>query len=109
MEEIKPAVEFFLVNENLSVIQNSFLYGVFSKEHDKEYLKYVKEHAAEVKKDSRVPRSLKIKMNMCNMSHHLFKWVTLSRRKKFLSTHVAFNSGVNWKETFRKQGVSEKG
>ena len=105
-DEIRPAVEFFLVNENLSVIQNSFLYGNFSKEHDGEYLKYVKEHAPLVKKDPRVPKSLKIKMDMCNISPGLFKRVTLSRRKKFLESHKAFRSGVDWNATFKSQGVN---
>lgn len=105
-DEIRPAVEFFLVNENLSVIQNSFLYGNFSKEHDGEFLKYVKEHAPLVKKDPRVPKSLKIKMDMCNISPGLFKRVTLSRRKKFLESHKAFRSGVDWNATFKSQGVN---
>ncbi len=104
-DDIGPAVEFFLVNENLSVIQNSFLYGNFSKEHDREYLNYVKEHAPLVKKDPRVPRSLKIKMDMCNLSPALFKFVTMSRRKKFLEVHRAFRSGNDWSETFKSQGV----
>ena len=104
-DDIGPAVEFFLVNENLSVIQNSFLYGNFSKEHDREYLNYVKEHAPLVKKDPRVPRSLKIKMDMCNISPALFKFVTMSRRKKFLEGHRAFRSGNDWSETFKSQGV----
>lgn len=106
-DDIRPAVEFFLVNENLSVIQNSFLYGNFSKDHDREYLKYVKEHTPLVKKDERVPKSLKIKMDMCNLSPALFKWVTLSRRKKFLEGHRAFRSGVDWESTFRSQGVNK--
>lgn len=104
-DDIGPAVEFFLVNENLSVIQNSFLYGNFSKKHDREYLNYVKEHAPLVKKDPRVPRSLKIKMDMCNISPALFKFVTMSRRKKFLEGHRAFRSGNDWSETFKSQGV----
>ncbi len=104
-DDIRPAVDFFLVNENLSVIQNSFLYGSFSKEHDGEYLDYVKSHAPAVRKDPRVPGSLKIKMAMCNMSPALFKRVTLARRKKFLEGHVAFKSGIDWNETFKEQGV----
>ncbi len=105
-EDIRPAVDFFLVNENLSVIQNSFLYGTFSKEHDRECLEYVKSHAPAVKKDPRVPKSLKIKMMMCNLSPYLFKRVTLARRKKFLEGHVAFRSGVDWEDTFKKQGIN---
>ena len=104
-DDIRPAVEFFLVNENLSVIQNSFLYGSFSKEHDREYLKYVKDHVPIVKKDPRVSRSLKIKMEMCRISPMLFKKVTLSRRKKFVESHRAFRSGVDWEATFKSQGV----
>ena len=104
-DDLEPAVDFFLVNENLSVIQNSFLYGNFSKEHDREYLDYVKGHAPSVKKDPRVPRSLKIKMDICNISPALFKFVTMSRRKKFLEGHRAFRSGNDWSETFKSQGV----
>ena len=105
-DEIRPAVDFFLVNENLSVIQNSFLYDNFSKEHDREYLAYVKEHAPAVKKDPRVPRSLKIKMDMCNISPYLFKWVTLSRRRRFLEGHKAFRSGNDWEKTFKEQKIN---
>lgn len=104
-EDIRAAVGFFLVNENLSVIQNSFLYGNFSKEHDREYLDYVREHAGAVKKDPRVPGSLKIKMDMCNISPALFKRVTLSRRKKFVALHKAFKSGNDWESTFKEQGI----
>lgn len=104
-DDLGPAVDFFLVNENLSVIQNSFLYNNFSKEHDREYLDYVKKHAGDVKKDPRVPKSLKIKMDMCNISPAVFKLVTMSRRKKFLKGHIAFRSGNDWNETFKKQGV----
>ena len=104
-DDMEPAIEFFLVNENLSVIQNSFLYGNFSKEHDREYLEYVKKHAPIVRKDPRVPKSLKIKMDLCNISPWLFKKVNLSRRKKFVENHTAFRSGNDWSTTFKKQGV----
>lgn len=104
-DKIKPAVGFFLVNENLSVIQNSMLYGNFSREHDREYLEYVRAHTREVKKDPRVPGSLKIKMYLCSLSPGLFKWITLSRRKKFVEGHKAFKSGTDWSETFKEQGV----
>ncbi len=104
-DDIGPAVEFFLVNENLSVIQNSFLYGNFSKEHDREYLDYVRKHAREVRKDPRVPKSLKIKMDMCNISPMLFEKVTLSRRNRFIAGHRAFRSGNDWESTFKEQGI----
>ena len=106
-DDIKPAVDFFLVNENLSVIQNSFLYGNFSREHDREYLEYVRAHAHEVRKDPRVPRSLKIKMDICRISPLLFRWITISRRNKFLEGHKAFRSGNDWSETFKEQGIEE--
>ena len=106
--DLKPAVEFFLVNENLSVIQNSFLYNVYSREHDKEYLEYVRRHSVIVCKDKRVPRSLKIKMYMCIISPKLFRRVTLSRREKFVNTHIAFSSGTDWSATFKKQGVNSR-
>ena len=104
-DDIRPAVGFFLVNENLSVIQNSFLYGNFSKEHDREYLDYVRKHAREVRKDPRVPKSLKIKMDMCNISPMLFEKVTLSRRNRFIAGHRAFRSGNDWESTFKEQGI----
>ncbi len=107
--EIKPAVDFFLVNENLSVIQNSFLYGVFSKSHDKEYLSYVRKNASRVYGNSRVPESLKVKIMMCSISPKLFKYVTLTRRSKFLKNHVAFNAGNDWNATFAVQGVKNEG
>lgn len=104
-DDIRPAVAFFLVNENLSVIQNSFLYGNYSAEHDRQYLDHVRMHSPEVKKDIRVPGSLKLKMDMCNISPLLFKWVTLYRRKKFVKGHRAFRSGNDWENTFREQGI----
>lgn len=105
-EGMEAAIAFFLVNENLSVIQNSFLYGTFSKRHDAESLAYVKAHARAVKRDPRVPRNLKIKIMLCNFSPYLFRLVTLARRKKFLRGHRAFHSGNDWNREFKAQGVS---
>ena len=106
-EGIEPAVDFFLVNENLSVIQNSFLYNVYSRKHDAEYLKYVKANASKVLNNTRVPGALKIKMCMCIVAPGLFKWVTLSRRKKFVAAHVEYSLGNDWKATFKNQGISK--
>ncbi len=102
---LKDAVSFFLVHENMSVIQNSVLFGVFSKEHDREYLSYVRTHAKEVSKDPRVQRSLKLKMLLCNSSPWLFAKVTASRRKRFLKNHISYRTGTDWTQTFKKQGL----
>ncbi len=102
---LQKAIAFFLINENLSVIQNSVLFHVFSKEHDRKYLEYVKRHAGAVKKDTRVSRSLKIKMDLCNFSPWLFARVTCYRRNKFLKTHISYRSGNDWTETYKKQGL----
>lgn len=103
--ELEEAIAFFLVNENMSVIQNSMLFGSFSKSHDREYLAYVKAHEAQVKKNPRVPRRLKIKMDLCTKFPGLFYKVTCYRRKKFLKKHVSCHSGTNWTDTFKKQGI----
>ena len=89
----------------MSLCSSRSLYDNFSRQHDRDYLAYVREHTPVVKKDARVPRSLKIKMDMCNLSPNLFKWVTLSRRKKFLEGHKAFRSGNDWESTFKQQGI----
>lgn len=103
--ELQDAIAFFLVNENMSVIQNSMLFSSFSKSHDKEYLAYVRAHEAQVKKNPRVPRRLKIKMDLCTKLPWLFYKVTCYRRKRFLKKHVSGHLGTNWKDTFEKQGM----
>ncbi len=99
------AVEFFLVTENLSVIQNSFLYHNFSRKHDREYLSYVRKHTPAVLKNPRVSRNHKIKMILCNLSPQLFRMFTMYRRNRFVASHIAFSSGTDWKKTFEGQKV----
>ncbi|HOO26999.1 MAG TPA: glycosyltransferase [Lachnospiraceae bacterium] len=106
---LQDAVDFFLVYENMSVIQNSILYGAFSKEHDQEYLSYVATHAKKVKKDPRVPGSIKMKMTLCNISGTLFSIVTRYRRNKFLKNHRLYRTGIDWTATFHEQGMLRSG
>ncbi|MFT3982486.1 MAG: glycosyltransferase family 2 protein [Lachnospiraceae bacterium] len=102
---LKAAVSFFLAHENMSVIQNSVLFGVFSKEHDRESLSYVRTHAKTVIKNPRVPGSLKVKMLLCSGSPWLFAKVTAFRRKRFLESHISYRTGTDWTRTFKKQGL----
>lgn len=103
--QIKPASDFFMVNETMSVIQSSMLYGIFSKSHDKENLGYVRKHAGAVLKNGRVRRSLKIKTLMCAYAPNLFKKVTLKRRKQFLLGHKEYSTGTDWKKCFDEQKI----
>ena len=103
--KLKEAIAFFLVNENMSVIQNSMLFGNFSRSHDGEYLAYVRAHKADVKKNPRVPKRLKVKMDLCTAFPWLFYKITCYRRKRFLKKHVASRLGANWTDTFKEQGL----
>ena len=99
------AIEFFLVYENMSVIQNSILFGTYSKEHDREYLDYVRQHAKNTFANHRVSKSIKLKMLLCNYCQPVFHYLTTSRRKKFLKNHISFTLGADWESVFSKQGV----
>lgn len=102
---LEDAITFFLVQENMSVIQNSVLFGVFSKKHDQEYLSYVRTNSKKVRKNPRVRRGLKLKMLLCNGSPWLFAKVTEFRRKRFLKNHISYRTGTDWSQTFKKQGL----
>lgn len=93
---LQEAVTYFMVYENISVIQNNMLYGIDTKEGDRPYYTYVKRHAARVLKNKRVERGVKMKVLLCMFAPGLLKKLTLSRRKKFLDTHKHFHTGTHW-------------
>lgn len=103
--DLKDAADFFLVYETMSVIQSSMLYGIFSKSHDFENLKFVRKNAALVLKNNKVARNIKIKTLMCAYTPGIFKKVTLKRRAQFLSTHKEYSTGTDWNKTFDEQKI----
>ena len=102
---LQKACDYFLAYEAMSVIQNSMLYGTFSKEHDKEYLDCVRELAGSVYANSEVGRGVKVKTYLCVHAPQLLKRLTLERRKKFLEGHKPYTSGTDWNNIFERQGI----
>ena len=103
--ELLEACEYFMAYEAMSVIQNSMLYDTFSKEHDKEYLDYVRSLSHSVYNNKRAGRGVKVKTFLCLHFPALLKWLTVKRRKKFLAGHRLFSSGNDWNGIFREQGI----
>ena len=99
------ACEYFMAYEAMSVIQNSMLTGTFSREHDKEYLDYVRSLSHSVYNNKRVGRGVKAKTFLCLHFPSVLKWLTVRRRKKFLEGHRLFSSGNDWNGIFREQGI----
>lgn len=100
---LKQDVETFLLKENLSMIQSSFLYGVYSPEHDKKYFDYVKKHMFKGMKG--LSKGQIAKTFLCILFPRKFGEVTLKRRKAFLESHVHFSNGNDWESLFRAQGI----
>ena len=105
-KDLNDAIEYFLMVENMSVVQSAYLYNIFSNKNNKDELTYIRKHLSYVWKLGRTSRGMKFKMILCGYFPHFFRYVTISRRNKFLKTHVEFGSGNNWAETFRKQSVT---
>lgn len=103
--DLKTAAEYFLIVENMSVIQSAFLYSIFSKKNNKEQLKYVRKNWLSVYKNNRTSKSMLLKMILCGYFPTLFKKITIKRRMEFLDNHHEFGSGNNWNETFKRQNV----
>jgi len=103
--ELKDAINFFLVNENMSVLQNSMIFGSYSRSHDKEYLDYIIKNEKAIRNDSHFSRGLKAKILMCKYCPWLLNKLTCDRRKRFLESHISFSTGANWEKTFKKQGM----
>lgn len=103
--DLKDDVELFLVIEHMSLIQSSFLYGVYSKKHDRETLKYIRNHMFNAMKCDRASRNLKIKMILSAYMTEYFGKITVKRRNEFLSSHIHFRSGNDWEKLFKEQGL----
>ena len=98
-------VELFLIKEYVSMVQTSFLYECFSKEHDKEYLDYIKKHVFKALKSKHVYKGIIIKALWCAYFPKSFGKYTLKRRQEFLDTHEHFSSGTDWSKIFEEQGI----
>jgi len=103
--DLKDEVELFLVIEHMSLIQNSFLYGVYSKEHDRATIDYIRKHMSAAMKCDRASKSLKVKMILSAYVTGYFGKITVKRRNEFLSTHKHFRSGNDWEKLFKEQGL----
>lgn len=103
--DIKDSADYFLMVENMSVIQSAFLYNIYSKENNAEQLSYVRANLAKVAKLPNTSKGMIVKMILCGYFTGLFKKITLYRRKKFLENHIEFGSGNDWTETFKAQKI----
>lgn len=104
--DISDAVEYFLMVENMSVIQSAYLYNIFSNKNNKSELKYIRKHILHVMRLKKTSKSMILKMVLCGYFPHIFKYITVSRRNKFLNTHIEFGSGNDWTKTFKEQSVT---
>lgn len=105
--ELKGDVNLFLITENLSVIQSSFLYDVYSQEHDREYTDYIKKNMTSLLKNKKASKGIYAKALLCVFFPEKFKRITIKRRKEFLKTHRHFTSGNDWESLFKSQGLIE--
>jgi len=103
--DLSNEVELFLVIEHMSLLQNSFLYGVYSKEHDKDTVAFIRSHMKNAMKSERISKGLIAKMYLSAYLTDQFGKITIKRRNEFLSTHSHFKSGNDWEKLFRSQGL----
>lgn len=103
--ELTNDVELFLVIENMSLLQSSFLYDVYSREHDKETIEYIRKHMKTAMRNPRCSKGLKAKMFLSAYFTDQFKQITIKRRADFLETHKHFKSGNDWEKLFKQQGI----
>ncbi len=101
--QLQEAAEYFLVYENMSVLQNNILFNTYDKKKDQKYLDYVRAHATSVRKNVRVSKSVKVKMLLCIWFPRLFAKVTIARRERFLKQHGSYQTGTDWTSTFQQQ------
>lgn len=104
--DLEYDIELFLIKENISMVQSSFLYGLFSRDHDKKYLDYIKKHMFKAMKCKHVYKGIIVKMFWCAYMPESFGKMTIKRRKEFLKTHEHFSNGNDWEKIFREQGVN---
>lgn len=103
--DLDREIDFFLVKENISVIQSSMLYDVFSRKHDKERIDFVKSHMFNAMKSRNASKGIIVKMFMCIICPEVLKKMTKKRRAEFLNTHEHFSNGTDWESIFKKQGI----
>lgn len=103
--DLDASAEFFLVYETISVIQSSMLYGTYSRIHDKDNLRFVRNHVWGIMKNNKVPRNIKVKTLLCVICPCLLKKITINRREEFLATHKEYSTGVDWNRTFSRQKI----
>ena len=94
--DLKEEAAYFMMVENMSVIQNSILFDTYSKEHDREYLDYVKDHYSGFKANPFASKALITKAWLCIYSPFLLKLITKGRRRKFSAGHIPFKTGAEW-------------
>ncbi len=99
---LKDAAEYFLVYENMSVLQNNILFDTYDRTKDRIYIDYVRKHAENVRKNSKVSKSIQVKMLLCTGFPWLFAKVTIARRKRFLKQHGSYQTGTDWTDTFQQ-------
>ncbi len=100
--ELEQAIQYFLVYENMSVIQNNILFGTYDRKTDRQYSGYVRRHARSVLSNPHVDRSIKAKVLLCIFSPKLFGQITVARRERFLKRNISFQTGADWVQTFEK-------
>lgn len=100
--DLERAIEYFLVYENMSVIQNNILFDTYDRKQDRQYVQYVRRHTGSVLTNPHVDRSIKIKVLLCIFSPRLFGRLTITRRERFLKEHISFQTGADWVRTFEK-------
>lgn len=103
--DLKYDVDLFLVKETVSMIGSSFLYGVYSNEHDKKYRDFIKKNMFSAMKCKHVYKGIVVKMFMAAYFPKSFGKMTIKRRKAFLESHEHFSNGNDWNKIFKEQGI----
>lgn len=103
--ELKHDIDLFLVKENISMIQSSFLYEVYSAEHDKKYRDFIKKHMFSAMKCKHVYKGIIVKMFWASYFPKSFGKMTIKRRQAFLESHEHFSNGNDWEKIFKEQGI----
>ena len=103
--DLQDEVELFLVIENMSLLQSSFLFDVYSREHDIDTVSYIRKHMFKAMKCKRASKGLIVKMFLSAYLTGIFKSITIKRRNEFLASHKHFTSGNDWDKLFREQGI----
>ena len=104
--ELKDDVELFLMKEYLSRVQTSFLYNKYSKENDREFVKYIRSHMIKAMKSKHMYKGLIVKMLWCAYFTESFGKYSVKRRNDFLKSHIHFSSGTDWEKIFTEQGIN---